>query len=221
LFVFRSLIFRVAFLRLLGFCDFMGIFLSLFWPSLSSYDENSIPTFTDVQRGVLGLLTRKVKSGHYDFVRCLDLSDSPLLSRCCETDPLGQTPAQERKIVAEFIPHSQPFNGASTRFSVTIIHEPNPCCNVSNCWQPTGRAGLPKTHTESVVCGERLLKPPLTTPFVIWSASRKLVQLSSRCFVNLLRTPKMKELLKDSYPGVIRVREYAGYVGSRARRNRM
>jgi hypothetical protein len=90
LFVFRSLIFRVVFLRLLGFCDFMGIFLSLFWPSLISYDENSIPTFTDILRRVLGFLTRKVKSGHYDFVRSLDLGDSPLLSRCGETAPLDR-----------------------------------------------------------------------------------------------------------------------------------
>ena len=30
-----------------------------------------------------------------------------------------------------------------------------------------------------------------------------------------MRTPRMKEILKQTYPGVINLREYAGYSGSR------
>lgn len=40
-------------------------------------------------------------------------------------------------------------------------------------------------------------------------------------FQELMRTPRMKELLKQSYSGVMKLREYAGYIGSRARKNRM
>jgi hypothetical protein len=40
-------------------------------------------------------------------------------------------------------------------------------------------------------------------------------------FQNLMRTPGMKEILKQTYPGVIKLREYAGYPGSRSRKNRM
>jgi hypothetical protein len=40
-------------------------------------------------------------------------------------------------------------------------------------------------------------------------------------FQELMRTPQMRELLRQSYPGVIRLREYADYTGSRARKNRM
>jgi len=40
-------------------------------------------------------------------------------------------------------------------------------------------------------------------------------------FQELMRTPRMKQLLKQSYPGVMKLREYAGYIGSRARKNRM
>lgn len=40
-------------------------------------------------------------------------------------------------------------------------------------------------------------------------------------FQELMRTPRMKEILRQTYPGVIRLREHAGYVGSRARKNRM
>jgi hypothetical protein len=34
-----------------------------------------------------------------------------------------------------------------------------------------------------------------------------------------MRTPRMKEILKQTYPGVIKLREYAGYTGSRSRKN--
>jgi hypothetical protein len=40
-------------------------------------------------------------------------------------------------------------------------------------------------------------------------------------FKELMRTPRMKEILKQTYPGVIKLREYAGYTGSRSRKNRM
>ena len=40
-------------------------------------------------------------------------------------------------------------------------------------------------------------------------------------FQDLMRTPRMKEILKQTYSGVIKLREYAGYSGSRARKNRM
>ena len=40
-------------------------------------------------------------------------------------------------------------------------------------------------------------------------------------FQELMRTPRMKDLLKQSYPGVMKLREFAGYVGSRARKSRM
>ena len=40
-------------------------------------------------------------------------------------------------------------------------------------------------------------------------------------FQDLMRTPRMKEILKQTYPGVIKLREYAGFVGSRSRKNRM
>ena len=40
-------------------------------------------------------------------------------------------------------------------------------------------------------------------------------------FQDLMRTPRMKEILKQTYPGVIKLREYAGYTGSRSRKNRM
>jgi hypothetical protein len=40
-------------------------------------------------------------------------------------------------------------------------------------------------------------------------------------FQDLMRTPRMKETLKQTYPGVIKLREYAGYTGSRSRKNRM
>jgi hypothetical protein len=40
-------------------------------------------------------------------------------------------------------------------------------------------------------------------------------------FQDLMRTPRMKEILKQAYPGVINLREYAGYTGSRSRKNRM
>jgi hypothetical protein len=40
-------------------------------------------------------------------------------------------------------------------------------------------------------------------------------------FQELMRTPRMKELLKQNYPGVLKLREYAGYTESRARKNRM
>jgi hypothetical protein len=35
-----------------------------------------------------------------------------------------------------------------------------------------------------------------------------------------MRTPRMKEILKQTYPGVIKLREYAGYTGSCSRKNR-
>ena len=38
---------------------------------------------------------------------------------------------------------------------------------------------------------------------------------------DVMRTPRMKEILKQTYPGVIKLREYAGYTGSRSRKNRM
>ena len=40
-------------------------------------------------------------------------------------------------------------------------------------------------------------------------------------FQDLMRTPRMKEILKQTYPGVINLREYARYIGSRSRKNRM
>jgi hypothetical protein len=40
-------------------------------------------------------------------------------------------------------------------------------------------------------------------------------------FQDLMRTPRMREFLKQTYSGVIRLREYAGYTGSRSRKNRM
>ena len=40
-------------------------------------------------------------------------------------------------------------------------------------------------------------------------------------FQDLMRTPRMKEILRQTYPGVIKLREYAGYTGSRSRKNRM
>jgi hypothetical protein len=40
-------------------------------------------------------------------------------------------------------------------------------------------------------------------------------------FQDLMRTPRMKEILKQTYPGVIKLREYAGYTGSHSRKNRM
>ena len=40
-------------------------------------------------------------------------------------------------------------------------------------------------------------------------------------FKDLMRTPRMKEILKQTYSGVIKLREYAGYSGSRSRKNRM
>ncbi len=40
-------------------------------------------------------------------------------------------------------------------------------------------------------------------------------------FKDLMCTPRMKEILKQTYPGVIKLREYAGYSGSRSRKNRM
>lgn len=40
-------------------------------------------------------------------------------------------------------------------------------------------------------------------------------------FQELMRTPRMKEILKQTYPGVIKLREYAGYSGSHPRKNRM
>jgi hypothetical protein len=39
-------------------------------------------------------------------------------------------------------------------------------------------------------------------------------------FQELMQTPRMKELLKQSYPGMMKLREYAGYIGSPARNNR-
>jgi hypothetical protein len=40
-------------------------------------------------------------------------------------------------------------------------------------------------------------------------------------FQQVMRTPRMKEILKQTYPGVIKLREFAGYTGSRSRKNRM
>ncbi len=40
-------------------------------------------------------------------------------------------------------------------------------------------------------------------------------------FQDLMRTPRMKEILSQTYPGVIKLREYAGYTGSHSRKNRM
>ena len=40
-------------------------------------------------------------------------------------------------------------------------------------------------------------------------------------FQELMRTPRMKEILKQTYPGVIKLREYAGFAGSRSRKHRM
>jgi ankyrin repeat protein len=40
-------------------------------------------------------------------------------------------------------------------------------------------------------------------------------------FQELMRTPRMKEILKQTYPGVIKLREYAGFAGPRFRKNRM
>jgi hypothetical protein len=40
-------------------------------------------------------------------------------------------------------------------------------------------------------------------------------------FQEVMRTPRMKEILKQTYAGVIKLREYAGYTGSRSRKNRM
>jgi hypothetical protein len=40
-------------------------------------------------------------------------------------------------------------------------------------------------------------------------------------FREVMRTPRMKEILKQTFPGVIKLREYAGYTGSRSRKNRM
>ena len=40
-------------------------------------------------------------------------------------------------------------------------------------------------------------------------------------FQELMRAPRMKEVLKHTYPGVIKLREYAGFVGSRSGKNRM
>lgn len=53
-------------------------------------------------RRFLGFLTRKVKSGHYDFVRCHDLGDSPLLSRCGETAPLDRRIYLSTVLVTDF-----------------------------------------------------------------------------------------------------------------------
>jgi hypothetical protein len=33
--------------------------------------------------------------------------------------------------------------------------------------------------------------------------------------------PRMREILNQTYPGVIKMREYAGYTGSRSRKTRM
>ena len=40
-------------------------------------------------------------------------------------------------------------------------------------------------------------------------------------FQDLMRTPRMKEILKQTYPGVIKLREYAGFTGPRFRKNRI
>lgn len=40
-------------------------------------------------------------------------------------------------------------------------------------------------------------------------------------FQELMRTPRMKDILKQSYPGTIKLREHAGYTGSSARKSRM
>jgi hypothetical protein len=40
-------------------------------------------------------------------------------------------------------------------------------------------------------------------------------------FQDVMRTPRMKEILKQTYAGVIKLREYARFTGSRSRKNRM
>jgi ankyrin repeat protein len=40
-------------------------------------------------------------------------------------------------------------------------------------------------------------------------------------FQELMRTPRMKEILKQTYPGVIKLREYAGFAPPRFRKHRM
>ena len=45
--------------------------------------------------------------------------------------------------------------------------------------------------------------------------------IEQEMFKELMRTPRMKEILKQTYPGVIKLREYAGFAGSRSRKNRM
>lgn len=40
-------------------------------------------------------------------------------------------------------------------------------------------------------------------------------------FQELMRTPRMKEILKQTYPSVIKLREYAGFAGPRFLKNRM
>ena len=39
-------------------------------------------------------------------------------------------------------------------------------------------------------------------------------------FQDVMRTPRMKEILNQTYPGVIKLREYAGYTGSRSRKKK-
>jgi hypothetical protein len=45
--------------------------------------------------------------------------------------------------------------------------------------------------------------------------------IEQEMFKDLMRTPRMKEILEQTYPGVIKLREYAGFAGSRSRKNRM
>ena len=39
-------------------------------------------------------------------------------------------------------------------------------------------------------------------------------------FRDVMRTPRMKEILKQTYPGVLKLREYAGYTGCEGAKRR-
>ncbi len=95
-----------------------------------------------------------------------------------------------------------------------LFQDPTMRCIASKFSRQMVRDGTRKIRIVSAVFAELSPKLQPTMPFAIWSESSTQAQLSSNSFKDLMRTPRMKEILKQTYPGVIKLREYAGYTGS-------
>ncbi len=71
-------------------------------------------------------------------------------------------------------------------------------------------------HSPSALSKRKLKSTSSLTCFIVILSAE--MQPVSR---DVIRTPRMKEILNQTYPSVIKLREYAGYTGSRSRKNRM